>query len=113
MNSTPKIIKERLINSYLSHFTRENIPDFDAKFKEIGLWCNATAEQHLDRTKETAVQGAFMTRLFNQVFGYLEVVDDSDCYNQERENKTILDTTESDGALGFYYKTTGKKDVHI
>lgn len=113
MNSTPQIFKERLIQNRLSHYSRTNIPDFEAKFKEVGLWCNATAEQHLDRTKETTVQGAFMTRLFNQVFGYLEVVDDTDCYNQERESKTILDTTESDGALGFFYKTTGKKDVRV
>lgn len=113
MNSTPQIFKERLIDSRLAHFTRDNVPDFAKKFKEICLWCNATAEQHLDRTKETAVQGAFMTRLFNQVFGYLEVVDDTPCYNQQRENKTILDTTESDGALGFFYKETGKKDVRV
>ena len=113
MNSTPQIFKERLINSRLAHFTRDNVPDFAAKFKEIGLWCNATAEQYLDRTKETAVQGAFMTRLFNQVFGYLEIMDDTLCYNQERENKTILDTTEADGALGFFYKDTGKKDVRV
>lgn len=113
MNSTPQIFKERLINSRLAHFTRDNVPDFAAKFKEIGLWCNATAEQHLDRTKETAVQGAFMTRLFNQVFGYLEIMDDTLCYNQEREYKTILDTTEADGALGFFYKNTGKKDVRV
>ena len=113
MNSTPQIFKDRLINSRLAHFTRDNVPNFDAKFKEIGLWCNATAEQHLDRTKETAVQGAFMTRLFNQVFGYLEIMDDTDCYNQEREFTTILDTTESDGALGYFYKTTGQKDVRV
>lgn len=113
MNSTPYIFKERLINNRLAHFTRENVPDFPKKYNEICLWCNATAEQYLDRTKETAVQGAFMTRLFNQVFGYLEVMDDTLCYNQERENKTILDTTESDGALGFFYKDTGKKDVRV
>lgn len=113
MNSTPYIFKERLINNRLAHFTRENVPDFTKKYKEVCLWCNATAEKHLDRTKETAVQGAFMTRVFNQVFGYLEVMDDSSCYNQERENKTILDTTESDGALGFFYKDTGKKDVRV
>lgn len=113
MNSTPYIFKERFINSRLAHFTRNNIPDFDAKYKEICKWCNATADQYLDRTKETAVQGAFMTRLFNQVFGYLEIVDDGECYHQEREFKTILDTTEADGALGFFYKDTGKKDVRV
>ena len=56
MNSTPQIFKERLIKNRLAYFTRDNVPDFDARFKEVGLWCNATAEKHLDRTKETNVQ---------------------------------------------------------
>ena len=113
MNSTPQIFKERLIKNRLAHFTRDNVPDFDARFKEVGLWCNATAEKHLDRTKETNVQGAFMTRLFNQVFGYAEIIDNAECYNQEREFKTVLDTTESDGALGFFNKTAGTRDVRV
>ena len=113
MNSTAYIFKEKMIQSKLSHFTRDNIPDFDSKMKEITKWYNASAEKYLDRTKETAVQGAFMTRLFNQVFGYTEIVDDGDCYNQERETTTVLDTTESDGALGYFYKSTGIKDVRV
>ena len=113
MNSTPRIFKEKLIQNRLAHFTRDSVPDFDAKFREVCLWCNATAEKHLDRTKETAVQGAFMTRLFNQVFGYAEIIDNADCYNQEREYKTVLDTTESDGALGFFNKSAGTKDVRV
>ena len=113
MNSTAHIFKEKMIQTRLSHFTRDNIPDFDIKMREITKWYNASAEKYLDRTKETAVQGAFMTRLFNQVFGYTEIVDDGDCYNQERETTTILDTTESDGALGFFYKSTGVKDVRV
>ncbi len=103
MNSTAHIFKEKMIRTRLSHFTRDNIPDFDIKMREITKWYNASAEKYLDRTKETAVQGAFMTRLFNQVFGYAEIVDDGDCYNQERETTTILDTTESDGALQNVY----------
>lgn len=113
MNSTPQIFKDRLIKGRLSHFTRDNIPDFDRKFAEIKRWYNATAEQHLDRTKETAIQGTFMTRLFNQVFGYAEIVDDGEIYNQERESTTVLDTTESDGSLGFFYKQNGIKDVRV
>ncbi len=112
MNSTPRIFKERLINKRLAHFSRDNIPDFETKFMEAKRWCNATAEKYLDRTKETAVQGAFMTRLFNQVFGYYEVID-APCYNQTRESKTVLDSSESDGALGYFYKDTGKKDVRV
>ena len=107
MNSTPQIFKDRLINGRLSHFSRDDVPDFDKKFHEISLWHKSCTEKDLDKTKETSVQGLFMTRLFNGVFGYSEIVDVGDCYNQERENKTLLDTSEADGALGFFYKTTG------
>lgn len=113
MNSKPQIFKDRFIRSKLSHYSKNNISDYQSKFTEICKWCNATSEKYLDKTKETAVQGAFMTRLFNQVLGYSEIVDDGDIYNQEREYKTILDTTESDGALGYFYKSSGVKDVRV
>ena len=113
MNTTSKIFKERLIKNRLAHFTRDSVPDYSVKKAEIDRWYNASAEKYLDRTKETAVQGAYMTRLFNQVFGYTQVIDEGDCYFQESESKTVLDTTESDGALGFFYKSTGKKDVRV
>lgn len=113
MSSTAKIFKERLIKNRLERFTRESVPDFDVKYREVCLWCRATTERNLDKTKEVTVQGSFMTRLFNQVFGYTEVIDDTNCYHQERESKTVLDTTESDGALGFFYKETGIKDVRV
>ena len=113
MNSTPQIFKDRLINGRLSHFSKDDIPDFDKKFHEISLWYKSCTEKDLDKTKETSVQGLFMTRLFNGVFGYSEIVDEGDCYNQERENKTLLDTSEADGALGFFYKSSGTKDVRV
>ena len=113
MDSTPYIFKEKLIKSRLEHFTKDSIPNFEEKFKEIVRWYNASAEKYLDRTKETEIQGTFMTRLFNGVFGYNEIIDDGDCYNQVRESKSILDTSESDGALGFFYKSSGEKDVRV
>lgn len=113
MNSTPHIFKERLINGRLSHFTKDDVPYFDKKFHEITLWHTSCTEKDLEKTKETSVQGLFMTRLFQGVFGYLEIVDEGDCYNQLRESKTVLDTTESDGALGFFYKSTDTKDVRV
>ena len=113
MNSTPQIFKDRLINGRLSHFTKEDVTDFDKKFHEITLWHKSCTEKDLEKTKETSVQGLFMTRLFQGVFGYSEIVDEGDCYNQIRESKTVLDTTESDGALGFFYKSTGTKDIRV
>ena len=107
MNNTPKIFNERLVNGYLNKFTRDDIPDFDKKFGEIKLWCDSAIRD----IKEVAIQGTFMTRVFNQVLGYKEIVDIGDCYNQERENTTVLDSTEADGALGFFHKAEKRKDV--
>lgn len=112
MNSVPQLFKERLIKSKLEKFNKESIPNFDEKFDEIKKWCKITQEKYLDQTKETSVQGTFMTSVFKTVFGYAEMID-GNCYNQERECKTSLDATESDGALGFFYKDTGKKDIRV
>lgn len=113
MNSTAHIFKEKMVQRKLSHFTRDNIPEYDRKWDEIRKWYNASAEKYIDKTKETAVHGYFLTRLFNQVFGYTQLVDDGDCFFQDSETTTLLDTSESDGALGFFYKSTGVKDVRV
>ncbi len=113
MSSIPFIFKNKLVEKRLEHFTSDSIPNYDAKLAEIRRWYNATAEEHLDRTKETDVQGAFMTRLFGQVFGYLQIMDDGNCYTQESEFNVYLDTSASDGALGFFYKDSLVKDVRV
>lgn len=113
MNSTPQIFKEKFINERLCHFTRDNITDFDKKFHEIKLWHKSCTEKNLEKTKETSVQGSFMTRIFRGIFGYSEIIDEGECYNQIRESKTVLDTAESDGALGFFHKSTGIKDIRV
>lgn len=113
MNSTPKIFKDRFIEGRLSHFSKDDVPDFDKKFHEIKLWHKSCTEKDLEKTKETSVQGLFMTRLFNGVFGYSEIVDEGEVYNQVREIKSLLDTSEADGALGYFNKSTGNKDVRV
>lgn len=74
MNSTPRIFKEKLINARLSRFSANNIPDFERKFNEICQWQNSCSKGDLNRTKETSVQGFFLTRVFKDVFGYNELV---------------------------------------
>ena len=69
VNSIDKIFKERLLKNYLSKFHRDNISNFDEKFKIMKRWHNASAEQYLDRTKETQIQGTFMTQVFESVLG--------------------------------------------
>jgi hypothetical protein len=102
MNSTDKIFKDKLIESYLSKFTRGNIPDYEEKFKIMKRWHNASADKYLDRTKETQIQGTFMVQVFESVLGYKTGTGtDSDIFNQKQEYKSVLDTSEADGGLGF------------
>ncbi len=114
MNSTDKIFKDRLIQKYLSKFTKGNIPNFDEKFKIMKRWHNASAEKYLDRTKETEIQGTFMVQVFENVLGYsTSTGTDSDIFNQKQEYKSILDTSEADGGLGFFSKITGFEDIRV
>ena len=114
MNSIDKIFKERLLKNYLSKFHRDNISNFDEKFKIMKRWHNASAEQYLDRTKETQIQGTFMTQVFESVLGYATVTGtDGEIYNQKQEFKSILDTSEADGGLGFFNKASGKEEIRV
>ncbi len=111
MNSVAYIFKKYLTNNRLEHYDQNNIVDFDKKYEEICKWCDAANDTNLDKIKETAIQGTFMTRVFDQILGYLEIIDNGECYNQEREKKTELDSTEADAALGYFNINTGEKDV--
>ncbi len=84
MNSADKIFKDRLIKNHLSKFSRDHVPDFDKKYRIMKRWHNASAEQHLDRTKETQIQGTFMSQVFEYVLGYVTITGtDADIYNQK------------------------------
>lgn len=114
MNSTDKIFKDRLIQNYIKKFTKENIPNFDEKYRIMKRWHNASAEQYLDRTKETEIQGTFMVQVFEFVLGYkTSTGTDSDIFNQKQEYKSILDTSEADGGLGFFSKSNKTEDIRV
>ena len=103
MNSTDKIFKDRLIQNYLSKFTRDNIPDFERKWHKIKLWRKSCVEKNLERTKETQIQGAFMIQIFDEILGYSAVTStDSDYFNQKQEFNNVLDASVADATLGFF-----------
>lgn len=112
MNSTAKIFKDRLIENYLSKFTKENVPDFEGKWKKINLWRKACVEGNLEHTKESAIQGSFMVQIFEYVLGYATQTGTADdIYNQTQESNSVLDASEADGALGFFSKSANSKEV--
>ncbi len=114
MNSANKIFKDRLIKNHLSKFSRDNVPGFVEKYRIMKRWHNASAEQYLDRTKETQIQGTFMSQVFENVLGYATITGtDEDIYNQKQEYKSILDTSEADGGLGFFSKSSGGEEIRV
>lgn len=112
MNSVNHIFKDRLIDNYLAKFTRDDIPDFNAKWHKMKLWRKSCVEGDLEHTKETAIQGAFMVQVFEYVLGYFtQTGTENDIFNQTQEYNNVLDASEADGALGFFSKSTQNKEV--
>lgn len=105
MNSVNRIFKERLIQNYLSKFRKEDIPHFDSKYKVISLWRKACITGDLNHTKETQIQGNFLIQIIDQVLGYSTVTStETNVFFQKAESKSVLDTSEADGGLGFFLK---------
>lgn len=114
MNSVAKIFKDSLIKKYLSKFTRDDIKDFDKKWKIIRNWRKSCIQGDLEHTKETQIQGAFMIQVFDEILGYSTATStDNDFFNQKQEFKSALDTTEADGGLGFFSVMHRVNDVRV
>ena len=111
MSSASKIFKEKLLKGYLDAFHLENIESIDEKWKIMKKWQNVYKKGVLHRTKETAVQGLFLSQVFGDVLGYKTFVDGVNEWNQYQEVKSVLDTSEADGGLGFF--TSEKSDVLV
>ncbi len=96
MNSIAKIFKERLIQNYLSKFSKENVVDFERKWKRIRNWRKSCIQGDLEHTKEIQIQGAFFVQIFDEILGYSTVTStDSDFFNQKQEFNSILDATDN------------------
>ncbi|MCL1880656.1 MAG: BREX-1 system adenine-specific DNA-methyltransferase PglX [Oscillospiraceae bacterium] len=104
MNNTPIIFSREILNRYLSAFKSEQIPDYDNKLKEIFKWKKTIDSRDLNKTKEGSAQGKFFDSIIEKVLGYSSVVesDESGGFTLVQEATTILDSTESDGILGFF-----------
>lgn len=114
MNSIAKIFKDRLIQNYLSKFSKENIEDFEKKWKRIQNWRKSCIQGDLEHTKETQIQGAFFVQIFDEILGYSTVTStDSDFFNQKQEFNSVLDASEADGGLGFFSVRKKINDVRV
>lgn len=114
MNSIPRIFNERLAASHLSTFTHDNIPNFEQKWATIKKWKRSCVEGDLERTKEKEIQGNFLTRVFDDILGYVAVTNkETDFFFQKPEFTSALDASEADCGLGFFSVRQKINDVRV
>lgn len=114
MNSIPKIFKDRLIHNYLSKFNKDDIPNFEEKWKKICKWRESCVNHNLKHTKETQIQGAFLIQIFEEILGYDTITSaESEIYHQKQEFNNTLDTSEADAGLGFFSVSHNINDVRV
>ncbi len=114
MNSVDKIFKDRLIQNHLSKFGKEDIPYFDRKYRVMSLWRKACITGDLNHTKETQIQGNYLIQIIDQVLGYSTVTStETNEFFQKAESKSVLDTSEADGGLGFFSENPIVDDIRV
>jgi len=76
------------------------VSDYEKKYSEIQKWKKSVDEGRFHKTKETSIQGRFLSTIFDEVLGYASI-DSADEWNQYAEYKSVLDSTRADCVLGF------------
>jgi len=101
MNSTPLIFNRDILKRYLDSFQTTAIADYAQKHAEILQWKKAVDKGRFHNTKETSIQGRFLSAVFDKVLGY-ESIESTDEWNQHAEYKSVLDSSQADCGLGFF-----------
>ena len=105
MNNVPILFNRKILDKYLSAFSIEQINDYIQKHKVMLKWKQSVDEKRFHKTKETAIQGRFLDSVFKDVLNYI-TFDNANEWNQIAEHKSVLDSTQADGALGFFTANT-------
>ncbi len=93
------------------HLARYDFPtglELEEIQRILAGWQKALKDSNLDRTKETGVQGQFLTKFFETVLGYDTQTSGKEQWHLNQEPKTEVDSQEADGALGFFTKDSSK-----
>ena len=106
------IFNRKQIKNELKHYKLENIPDFENKQKIFANWYYSLTQSDLEKTKEEAVQGDFLTQIFSYILGYKGRIGEQ-FWNLQQEQKTVIDGTKADGALGYFSDSTSDIRVAI
>ena len=98
------LFNKRLLQNYLNNFDLPKDYDFRRVQKILGNWQESIKNGNYDKTKETRVQSAFLSKFFGIILGYSEMHDSPEEWYLINEAKTEIDDTKADGALGYFSK---------
>ena len=98
------LFNKRLLQNYLNNFDLPKDYDFRRVQKILGNWQESIKNGNYDKTKETRVQSAFLSKFFGIILGYSEMHDSPNEWYLINEAKTEIDGTKADGALGYFSK---------
>ncbi|KZL91705.1 Eco57I restriction-modification methylase domain-containing protein [Clostridium magnum] len=101
MEDNSYIFNRKLLKEKLTNFHINTIPDITKKRKIISNWIYSIKTGDLNKTKEKSIQGDFLTAFFTNILGYKKRYGNG-VWNIVQEQKTTLDATTPDGALGFF-----------
>ncbi len=90
-------------------FDVARIPNLAQKREILAKWKQTIESGKLKQAGEVALHGDFLGNLFGSVLGYVRITDGQEEWNLALEQKTLLDATKADGALGFF--TQGHTDI--
>ncbi len=109
MNEYKSLFNANILKKILLKYDKSSIPNFSEKIIEIAKWKKSIESGNLAKTKETSIQGKFLTSVFEKILGYNTLIENSEEFNQIQEFKSVADSSEADGALGFF--TIKEKDI--
>lgn len=106
MNSPQYIFNKKLLKTRINSFDFSIIPDRETIFKKISNWKYSIENSDLNKTKEEAIQGIFLTTFFNKILGYANIGSGKKVWTLSQEQKVKVDATKADAALGFFTANT-------
>lgn len=104
------IFNRKMLNKQLDNFNLKDIPNLQEILTTIKKWKYSLEHSNLDKTKEETLQGDFLNHFFTKILGYKNRYGNN-LWNISQEQKTTVDGTKADGALGFF--TPDINDIRV
>ena len=89
----------------------DTIPALTVKKKIIEKYIRALRSGRIEKTKEESIQADFLNKFFGDILEY--VYDGPNCWNLEKEYKSVTDASKADGVLGFFSMAGKTKNADV